>query len=53
VIFIPHHLYNHIEVAQMIKDYYDVLSLRKDASANEINQQYKRLVLRWHPRFAK
>ncbi len=37
----------------MIKDYYDILSLRRDSTANEINNQYKRLVLRWHPRFAK
>ena len=37
----------------MIKDYYQVLGLRRDACAHEINAQYKRLVLRWHPRFAK
>jgi DnaJ-class molecular chaperone len=37
----------------MIKDYYDILSLKHDASVDEIAQQYKRLVLRWHPRFAK
>lgn len=40
-------------VAQMIKDYYSILSLRKDAHIHDINSQYKRLVLRWHPRFAK
>ncbi len=37
----------------MIKDYYDILSLKRDTPSEEINNQYKRLVLRWHPRFAK
>jgi curved DNA-binding protein CbpA len=37
----------------MIKEYYEILSLKRDASAVEIAEQYKRLVLRWHPRFAK
>lgn len=37
----------------MIKDYYDILGIKCDASPDYINQQYKRLVLRWHPRFAK
>lgn len=37
----------------MIKEYYDILSLKRDASSAEIAEQYKRLVLRWHPRFAK
>jgi len=37
----------------MIKNYYDILSLKRDATAQEIKEQYKRLVLRWHPRFAK
>lgn len=37
----------------MIKNYYDILSLKRDATPQEIGQQYKRLVLRWHPRFAK
>jgi curved DNA-binding protein CbpA len=37
----------------MIKDYYDILALKRDASTAEIGEKYKRLVLRWHPRFAK
>lgn len=37
----------------MIKDYYQILALRRDATAHDVNSQYKRLVLRWHPRFAK
>ena len=37
----------------MIKDYYLVLGLRRDATSHDINSQYKRLVLRWHPRFAR
>lgn len=42
-----------LKFQKMIKDYYDILSLRRDSSLLEINNQYKRLVLRWHPRFAK
>jgi len=42
-----------IEVSKMIKDYYDILSLKRDTPLEEIKNQYKRLVLRWHPRFAK
>ena len=37
----------------MIKDYYQILSLKRDASTHDINSQYKSLVLRWHPRFAR
>jgi DnaJ-class molecular chaperone len=37
----------------MIKDYYEILSLKRDTPLEEIKNQYKRLVLRWHPRFAK
>lgn len=37
----------------MIKDYYEILALRRDSSQIDINNQYKRLVLRWHPRFTK
>jgi DnaJ-class molecular chaperone len=37
----------------MIKDYYDILVLKKDASDEEIAQSYKKMVLKWHPKFAK
>jgi curved DNA-binding protein CbpA len=36
-----------------MKNYYETLNLRKDASEEEISNNYKKLVLRWHPKFAK
>ena len=32
-----------------IKDYYDILELPPDASQDQIKEQYKLLVLAWHP----
>ncbi len=37
----------------MNKDYYDVLALRRDACEEEVAESYKKMVLRWHPKFAK
>lgn len=33
----------------MNKNYYDILNIGKNASQNEIKQQYKNLVMQWHP----
>lgn len=33
----------------MGKDYYEVLGLTKDASADQIKSSYKKLALKWHP----
>lgn len=33
----------------MGKDYYEVLGLAKDASADQIKAAYKKLALKWHP----
>ena len=33
----------------MGKDYYEVLGLSKDASADQIKSAYKKLALKWHP----
>lgn len=37
----------------MIKDYYEILGLRRDSTEEEVAQNYKKKVLRWHPKFAK
>lgn len=33
----------------MGKDYYALLGLSKDASADQIKSAYKKLALKWHP----
>ena len=37
----------------MNKEYYDILGLNRDATIAQIVENYKNLVLRWHPKFAK
>jgi curved DNA-binding protein CbpA len=37
----------------MSKDYYEILGLRRDSTEEEVAQNYKKKVLRWHPKFAK
>lgn len=36
-----------------MKNYYDILSLKRDSSADEVAESYNKMVLRWHPKFAK
>ena len=38
---------------KMNKDYYHILALKKDATNDEVAESYKKMVLRWHPKFAK
>uniref|UniRef100_A0A3Q3XHF2 J domain-containing protein n=1 Tax=Mola mola TaxID=94237 RepID=A0A3Q3XHF2_MOLML len=33
----------------MVEEYYQVLGVRRDASADDIKKAYRRLALRWHP----
>lgn len=37
----------------MMKDYYEILGLKRDSSDDDIAESYKKKVLRWHPKFAK
>ena len=37
----------------MDKNYYETLGLKRDASDEEVAESYKKMVLRWHPKFAK
>lgn len=37
----------------MVKNYYEVLGIKRDASEDEIAQAYKKLSLRWHPKLSK
>lgn len=37
----------------MDKNYYEILSLKRNATNSEIIDNYRKLVLRWHPKFAK
>ena len=37
----------------MSKNYYDVLNLKRDCTEEEVAQSYQKMVLRWHPKFAK
>lgn len=36
-----------------MKNYYDTLQLKRDASDFEIADSYKRMVLHWHPKLCK
>ena len=38
---------------KMNKNYYDILALKRDASDEEVSENYKKMVLRWHPKFSK
>ena len=37
----------------MDKDYYSILEIKRDATPEQIASNYKKLVLRWYPKFAK
>lgn len=37
----------------MMKEYYEILGIKRDSNDEEIAQSYKKKVLRWHPKFAK
>lgn len=37
----------------MMKDYYEILGLKRDSNDEQVAQNYKKKVLRWHPKFAK
>ena len=37
----------------MMKDYYEILAIKRDSNEEEIAQSYKKKVLRWYPKFAK
>ena len=42
-----------LEVSKMNKDYYDTLNLKRNATVQEIAENYKKLALRWNPKNAK
>ena len=42
-----------LEVSKMNKDYYDALNLKRNATVQEIAENYKKLALRWNPKNAK
>lgn len=37
----------------MDKNYYEILEIKRDAMEDEVAENYKKMVLRWHPKFAK
>ena len=37
----------------MVKNYYQTLGIRRDASQDDIANAYKKLALRWHPKLSK
>ena len=37
----------------MVKNYYEVLGIKRDAPEEDIANAYKKLALRWHPHFSK
>jgi molecular chaperone DnaJ len=39
----------HVSAAQQKRDYYEVLAVGRDATAEQIKQAYHQLALKWHP----